>query len=100
MVSAFFEFAELRASRHIPTHMSDYVFQLDNVIKTAELEVLEGAGKISHKQAEDKAVLEYKKYIQENLSPVEKEYLNTIKNISNIAKKKSKGNNDSNGGNS
>lgn len=71
-------------------YMSDYVEQLDALITSGKRNLLEGAGKISHKQAEEKASTEYKKYIQENLSPVEEEYLKTINSINSIAKKKAK----------
>lgn len=96
LVSAFFDLAEVNAIEHKPMYMGDYVEQLDSLITSGKRNLLEGAGKISHKQAEDKASSEYKKYIQENLSPVEEEYLKTINNISNIAKKKTKGNNEKN----
>lgn len=91
LVSAFFDLAEVNAIEHKPMYMSDYVEQLDSLITSSRRKLLEGAGKISHKQAEEKATLEYKKYVQENLSPVEEEYLKTIKSASNIAKKKAKG---------
>lgn len=35
----------------------------------------------------EKALFEYRKYLTENLSPVEKDYLAEIKNIEKIAKK-------------
>lgn len=94
LVSAYFDLAEIRAQRHIPTYMHDYVEQLDNLIRTGDMQVLDGAGKISHKQAMDKAISEYKKYQVQNLSPVEEEYLKSITNLSNIAKKKAHGKKD------
>ena len=42
---------------------------------------MEGAGSVSHTQAMAKANEEYQKYQIQNLSPVEEEYLLTIKNI-------------------
>ena len=47
---------------------------------------MEGAGSVSHKQALEKAEREYQKYIQKNLSPVEKAYLETIKVLEKEAK--------------
>ncbi len=88
LVSAYFDLAEIAAMDHKPMHMSDYVEQLDNVIQTAKKEVLEGSGSISHKQAVDKALEEYRKFQVNNLSPVEKAYLETIKQIEKDAKKK------------
>lgn len=40
------------------------------------------------KQAIEKATKEYRKYQVQNLSPVEEEYLASIKNIQSIVKKK------------
>ena len=86
IVSGYFDFAEIQAMRHNPMYMSDYVEHLDNVLKAAGEKVLEGAGSISHAQAMAKANEEYQKYQIDNLSPVEEEYLLTIKGIEKKAK--------------
>ena len=88
LVSAYFDLAEIAALDHKPMYMSDYVEQLDRVIQTANKSVLEGAGSISHKQAVDKALDEYRKFQVNNLSPVEQAYLETIKVLEKKAKKK------------
>ena len=49
-------------------------------------EVLTHAGKISHAQAMEKAKAEYKRYQAQTLSPVEEEYLKTIKQLGKTAK--------------
>lgn len=87
IVSGYFDFAEIQAMRHNPVYMSDYVDQLDNLIQVTGGKVLDNAGKISHKQALEKASEEYKKYLNQNLSPVEEAYLQTIKQIEKTAKK-------------
>ena len=81
IVSGYFDFAEIQAIRHNPMYMSDYVEHLDNVLKATGEKLLEGAGSVSHAQAMAKANEEYQKYQINNLSPVEEEYLLTIKNI-------------------
>lgn len=53
-------------------------------------QVLEGAGTISHTQVMQKAMEEYRKYQTQNLSSVEEEYLESIKNIHKTAEKKGK----------
>ena len=88
IVSGYFDFAEIQAMRHRPMYMSDYVEHLDNVLKTTGEKVLQDAGTISHAQAIEKATEEYRKYQAQNLSPVEEEYLESIKNIQSIVKKK------------
>ncbi len=90
IVSGYFDFAEIQAMRHHPMYMSDYVEHLDNVLKTTGEKLLQGAGTISHAQAMEKATEEYRKYQVQNLSPVEEEYLESIKNIHSTAKKKAK----------
>ena len=86
MVSGYFDFAEVQAIRHRPMYMSDYVEQLDNILRATGEEVLTHAGKISHAQAMEKAKAEYKRYQAQTLSPVEKEYLKTIKQLGKTAK--------------
>ena len=90
IVSGYFDFAEIQAMRHNPMYMSDYVEHLDNVLKTTGEKLLQGAGTISHAQAMEKATEEYRKYQVQNLSPIEEEYLESIKNIHSTAKKKAK----------
>ena len=90
IVSGYFDFAEIQAMRHNPMYMSDYIEHLDNILKTTGEKLLQGAGSISHAQAIEKATEEYKKYQVQNLSPVEEEYLESIKNIHSTAKKKAK----------
>ena len=88
LVSGYFDFAEVQAIRHNQMHMSDYVEHLDKVLSSTGEKLLENAGSVSHKQAVDKALDEYRKYQVLTLSPVEKAYLETIKNIEKKVKKK------------
>ena len=90
LVSAYFDLAEINAIEHKTMYMSDYVEQLDKILSTTGKEILTNAGTISHKQAIQKAEIEYKKFIAKNLSPVEKEYLDTIKMLEKNSKKKAK----------
>jgi hypothetical protein len=83
LVSGYFDFAEIQAIRHNPMHMDDYIKQLDTILSSTNQKLLTGAGTISHNKAIAKATSEYKKYQVKTISPVEKEYLETIKVISN-----------------
>lgn len=91
VVSAYFDIAELRAMDRIPTKMEDYIKQLDKLIASMDRKVLQNTGKISHIEAEAKALNEYKKYQIKNLSNVEKEYLSAINTLEKRVKKKVKG---------
>lgn len=90
IVSGYFDFAEVQAMRHRPMHMSDYVEHLDRVLSSTGEQLLVGAGKVSHKQAMEKANQEYQRFLVQNLSPVEEAYLQTIKEAEKMAKKKAK----------
>lgn len=70
--------------------MDDYIKNLDTILSSTGENILSGAGSISHNKAIEKAENEYKKYQVKTLSPVEKEYLETLKAISNKIDDKAK----------
>ncbi len=90
LVSGYLDFAERQAEREIAMKMSDWVKHVDNILTATGEDLLEGNGKISHKQMEQKVEDEYKKYSANTLTQVEKDYLSTIKNIRKIIKKNKK----------
>ena len=92
LVAAYFDLAELNAIEHREMRMVDYVRELDNILASTKRKVLDNSGKISHSQAQEKAILEYKKYKVKTLSPVENDYLKTIAELEKKAKKGSRNN--------
>lgn len=88
LVSGYFDFAEIQAIRHNPMCMEDYIKQLDTILSSTGEKLLIGAGTVSHEQAIEKAKLEYKKYQVKTISPVEREYLNALKQINKKIEKK------------
>lgn len=90
LVSGYFDFAEVQAIKKKPMYMSDYLEHLDKILSSMSEKVLDNSGKISHNQAVEKAQIEYKKFIQQNLSPVEKEYLEYIKQGEKMVKELNK----------
>jgi len=91
LVSGYFDFAEIQAIRHKPMYMSDYIKQLDTILTSTGEKLLSGAGRISHKQAEEKAIAEYRKYQVRTLSPVEQAYMDSIKTLTAKTSKKKGG---------
>lgn len=82
MVSAFFDLAELRAMQHQPMYMRDWIVELDDFSKRYGKGMLSNPGTVSHQEALEKAEAEYTKYRQKtvgNLSPVERDFLTSIK---------------------
>ena len=68
-------------------YMEDYIEHLDRILSATGERLLEGAGTVSHSQALEKAKEEYLKYQQQTLSPVEEEYLKSIKMLTEATKK-------------
>ena len=62
LVNLFSDIAENNAERNITMYMNDWKNEVENALKLFHYEVLEGKGKISHKQAIEKAENEYEKY--------------------------------------
>ena len=87
LVSGYFDFAEIQALKHRPMYMEDYVRQLDNNIVSIGEELLTDGGSVSHEEAMEKAVTEYRKYQVKTLSSVEQAYLESIKAIEKRAKR-------------
>ncbi len=91
LVSGYFDFAEIQAMRHKPMYMADYIQQLDNILSSTGEKLLTGAGSVTHKQAEEKAITEYRKFQVRNLSPVEQAYMDSIKTLTAKTSKKKGG---------
>ena len=60
IVSAYLEFAEMQARRHIPMYIKDWIETLDGILKLSKHNILTGAGQISAVMAEKKAKEEYR----------------------------------------
>lgn len=91
LVSAFFDLAEIKAKEHTSMYMRDWIVELDKFADIYGKGILKDAGKISHKQAAEKATKEYRKYQARTLSPVEEAYLETIKSLQTKIEKKTNG---------
>ena len=88
LVSGYFDLAEINAIEHKPMYMDDYVKKLDSVLSSGNRKLLTGSGSVSHKQALEKAKSEYRKYQEITLTPVEKAYLESIKEVSKEVKRR------------
>ena len=62
IVTAYLEFAEIQALKRKPMRMLDWTLKLDDFLKLGDHDLLTHAGKISAKQAKEKAHLEYDKF--------------------------------------
>lgn len=62
LVNLFLDIAENNAERNIAMYMNDWKNEVENALKVFHYDILEGKGKVSHKQAKEKAESEYEKY--------------------------------------
>ena len=87
LVSGYLDFAEVRAKKEIPMTMNDWIDYTYDILKVNCEDLLPDKGKISRSQMEKKVKAEYIKYKNKTLTQVEKDYLDEIKNINQIAEK-------------
>ena len=81
LVSGYLDFAERQAERGQPMTMADWAKHLDGILVSTGEKLLIGAGSVSHETAMEKAETEYKKYKARTLSDVERDYLESIKQL-------------------
>ena len=84
IVSAYLDIAEVRALAHEPMYMKDWLETIDDYLKMTRRDILTTKGRVTHKQAIDKAHQEYEKYKkkqEEQLSAVEQHFIESIKEL-------------------
>ncbi len=84
IVTAYLEFAELRALNRQPMYMRDWIAKLEDFLRLSGREILTHAGKISHQQALRKAEREFEKFRVLELaqpSQVEKDFDEAVKKL-------------------
>ena len=91
IVTAYLDIAEVHALNQEPMYMKDWLETIDDYLKMTRRDILTTSGHVSHKQAIEKAHAEYDKYknrLEDNLSPVEKDFIESISVLESIADKK------------
>lgn len=81
IVSQYLDFAELQAARHKAMTMQQWIDKLDEYLRVNDSKLLDNAGKISHKQAVEKAKREYDKYRQDEMRRLESDFDKATKKL-------------------
>lgn len=84
IVTAYLDIAEVHALNREPMYMKDWLETIDDYLKMTRRDILTTKGKITHKQALEKAHGEFEKYKtkqEESLSPVEYHFLESIEEL-------------------
>ena len=79
LVSQFLDYAEFQALEQRAMTMNDWIEELDNQIIQNKRKLLEGNGKISHKEAIEKAEKEFKIYREREMKQLESDFDKVIK---------------------
>lgn len=91
IVTAYLDIAEVQALNHEPMYMKDWLQTIDDYLKMTRREILKTKGCVSHQQAIEKAHAEYDKFKKkqdDNLSPVEKDFIKSIDKLEQIGMRK------------
>lgn len=83
LVSQFLDYAELQALEQRKMKMQDWVEELDNQILLNRKKILEGNGKITHKEAIEKAEKEFEIYREREMRMLQSDFDLMIKEIKN-----------------
>lgn len=84
IVTAYLDIAEVHALNKEPMYMKDWLETIDDYLKMTRRDILTAKGKITHKQALEKAHGEFEKYKkkqEKSLSPVEYHFLESIEEL-------------------
>ena len=79
LVAQFLDFAELQALEQIPMTMQNWIDALDNQIVSNRRKLLEGKGRVSHKQAVEKAEKEFEIYRAREMKQLESDFDRAVK---------------------
>lgn len=81
LVSQFLDFAEFQALEQRPMQMKDWIAALDNQIISLQRKLLAGKGKVSHRQAIEKAEKEFEIYRAREMRQMESDFDRAVKQI-------------------
>jgi hypothetical protein len=84
LVSGFLDFAEFTALEQQPMTMADWIAALDNQIIAVRRDILKGAGRISHKQAIEKAEKEFEAYRAREMRQLESDFDRAVKELTKL----------------
>ena len=87
IVTAYLDIAEVRALAQEPMYMKDWLETIDDYLKMTRRDILDTKGKVTHKQAIEKAHKEYEKYVSkydEQISSVEKHFIESINELEEL----------------
>lgn len=87
IVTAYLDIAEVHALNQEPMYMKDWLETIDDYLKMTRRDILTTKGKVTHRQALEKAHSEYKRYKKKQeglLSPVEQHFIESIKELEQL----------------
>ena len=90
IVTAYLDIAEVHALNHEPMYMKDWLETIDDYLKMTRRDILKTKGRVTHKQALEKAHEEYEKYKkseESRISSVEQHFFDSINELEGLEEK-------------
>lgn len=87
IVTAYLDIAEIHALNQEPMYMKDWLETIDDYLKMTRRDILTTKGKVTHRQALEKAHFEYEKYKkrqEDSLSLVEQHFIESIEELEKL----------------
>jgi len=81
LVSQFLDFAELQAIEQHSMTMQQWIRKLDDILSVGNRPLLSNTGAVSHKQAVEKATLEFEEYRRKEMLQYESDFDRAIKEL-------------------
>lgn len=81
LISQFLDYAEFQALEQNPMTMKDWINALDSQILNHKKKLLQNVGKVSHRQAVEKAEKEFDIYIANEMKKLESDFDRAIKKL-------------------
>ncbi|MDR1888020.1 MAG: virulence RhuM family protein [Zoogloeaceae bacterium] len=86
LVSQYLDYAELQAIEQKTMTMQQWIAKLDSILEVGNRPLLEDAGKISHKQAIEKAAREFEEYRHREMLQYESDFDRAVRELNQKAK--------------
>lgn len=86
LVSAFLDLAEFQAVQEQAMTMAEWIDALDRQIIAVRRDVLQGSGRISHREAMEKAGKEFAIYREREMKQLESDFDRTVKELAKLGK--------------
>jgi hypothetical protein len=85
LVSQYLDFAEIQALEQTPMKMTEWITKLDELMTVSGRELLTDKGSVSHEQAKETAIKEFKEYRRQEMLQYESDFDRAVRELTDRA---------------